>query len=379
MLRDLINNKFYDLLKKDSSEEKFPFNFRGELEILGYRNGELFHQDKQHNIITLWAKHSTMHLLTGDVFTSVGTTRSTTASDHGDTSGDSRYNRDGTMISGEQYFANPSWLGTNGWWSRPIEGDSITNLYSFFPTKMLFGTGFEWNNWLDIGDSDYYTQYIAGAWNSTYFDNLVIGDAANSYSAWYDSAGDSYNYMRSMNDIYSAALTTPALTDTTYAVKGAIKNALYHSNKGDSTNLETLGGKLFPKKSHWGIGRPAFIYAKRDARFYQSGSEVSLTFDSTVENKITFTVTMPEQTGANAGIFYPYNGFVLKEAGLFCDAKFRLRSTTPANDAGSDDSGLTEFTNYSSMPHGILFAKRYIAPITKSHDVAITARWTIYL
>jgi len=101
MLRDLINNKFYDLLKKDSSEEKFPFNFRGELEILGYRNGELFHQDKQHNIITLWAKHSTMHLLTGDVFTSVGTTRSTTASDHGDTSGDSRYNRDGTMISGE--------------------------------------------------------------------------------------------------------------------------------------------------------------------------------------------------------------------------------------------------------------------------------------
>jgi len=182
-----------------------------------------------------------------------------------------------------------------------------------------------------------------------------------------------------MNDIYSGALTTPIITDSDYAITGAIKNGLYESNAGDSAKIETTSGNYFSIQNDWGIGRPSFIYAKRESRFYQSGAEVALNFDSNVENKITYTVTMPEQTGAYAGTFYPYNGFVLKEAGLFTDAGFRLKDTSPPNDAGSDDSALAEFDNFSSMPHGMLFAKRYISPITKSHDVSITARWTIYL
>ena len=376
MLKDIINKDINVIIRKPD-DEPFLYEMKGELEIIGSEGGEVFHRDKQRNKITLWAKHSTMHLLTGESFCQVGTTRLTGDSDFG-VIGDSSVNNDGTMVSGEQYLANPTFPGSNLWWSRPAIGDSATHTNPYFPTKMLFGTGYEWGSWAGIGDSDYWSYYInTDGWTESDFDNATISNVANSYSA--NFVGDTLLRMRSMNDIYSATKTTPVITDSDYAIKGAVKNALYGSTAGDSTNIELVGGNYFPKKTHWGVGKPAFIYAKREARYYQSGAEVALNFDSTVENKITYTVTMPEQTSAYAGMYYPYNGFVLKEAGLFCDARFRLKNTSPPNDAGSDDSGLAEFDNYTSMPHGILFAKRYIAPITKSHSVSITARWSIYL
>jgi hypothetical protein len=382
MLKDNIEkniNVIKDLSNLHINAEPF-WQLHGELEIEGRRGGKLFHYDKQDNKITIWAKHATMHMITGESFSQIGTSRLTAAGNHGDTAGDSSYNRDGTLVSGEQYFANPTFPGTNDWWARPVVGDSTTHLYPYFPTKMLFGTGFEWRSWATIGDSDYYTYYTAtDGWAEAEFDHSSITNAANNYSADYDTTGDSLNFNRTMNDIYSGTLTTPAITDSDYAIKGAIKNGLYESSVDDTAKIDTISGNYFSIQDYWGVGRPAFIYAKRESRFYQSGAEVALNFDSNVENKITYTVTMPEQTGAFAGNFYPYNGFVLKEAGLFTDSGFRLKDTTPPNDAGSDDSSLTEFDNYSSMPYGMLFAKRYIAPITKSHDVSITARWTIYL
>jgi len=348
----------------------------GELEIIATKNGKIIHYDKGENVVCIWAKHAAMHLLTGESFSQIGVTRN--PSQHGDTAGDSFHNKDGTMVSGEQYFSTITWPGPNGWWSRPAAGDSGSHLYPFFPTKMLFGTGFEWQDWATIGDSDYYTEYTTDGWNSATY-NSNISESANNYSATYNHAGDSLYKTRTMNDIYSTTLTTPELGDTQFGVKGAIKNGLYISVPGDSGKIETVGGNYFSTKAYMGLGYPSFIYAKREARFYQSGSEVALNFDTNVENKITFTVTMPEQTGVNAGRFYPYNGFVLKEAGLFCDARFRLKDTSPPNQAGSDDTATTEFDSYSKMPYGIMFSKRYISPITKSHDVSITARWTIYL
>ena len=351
-------------------------SLRGELEIIGTENGKIVHYDKGENAITIWGKHATMHVLTGEVFSNVGNTRSTSATDHV-ASGDTLVNNDGTIVSGEQYFGAPSWPGTNGWWSRPTSGDSATHLYPFFPVKMLFGTGFEWKSWADIGDSDYYTQYTNDGWNSTYFDDSAINDSGNYYSATF--SGDTLHKTRSMNDIYSGTLTTPVIQDTDFAVKGAVKNGLYENSVGDSTHIELVSGSYFLKKNYWGIGKPSFVYAKRESAWNESGAEVALDFDSNVENKITFTVTMPEQTGTNAGIFYPYNGFTLKEAGLFCDARFRLSDTTPSDDADSDDSGLTEFDNYTKIPGGIMVAHRYISPISKSHSLSVTARWSIYL
>ncbi|MAH42111.1 hypothetical protein CL614_00025 [archaeon] len=383
MLKDIIESNFNILLGKNKEDEVFPYRLRGELEIFAHEKGKLVHYEKNDNTVTIFAKHSTMHLLTGEGFSQIGVTRS--ASLQGDTAGDSNYNFDGTLVSGEQHFSTISWPGPDDWWSRSVVGDSTTHLYPFFPVKMLFGTGFEWRSWALVsdagtkGDSDYLTQYLTDGWSQATFDSNITNSKNNSYSADYDATGDSLNNNRTMNDIYSSTLATPAITDSDWAITGAVKNGLYESSFGDSTKIETVGGEYFSTKAYWGLGYPSFIYAKREARFYQSGSEVALNFDSNVENKITFTVTMPEQTGVSTGVFYPYNGFTLKEAGLFCDARFRLRDTTPASDSASDDSGLTEFTNFERMPHGMLFAKRYISPITKSHSISITARWSIYL
>jgi hypothetical protein len=356
-------------------KKKDRIDMYGEVEVFGFENGKQFHYDFGENTITVWAKHATMHLLTGESFSSYGASRSTSGSDHNDSS-HPYINNDGTLVSGRQYFAAPTFPGTNGWWSRPNSGDSLTHLYPYFPTKMLFGTGFEWNDWDDIS-STYKTEYISDGWAESDFD-ANISDVANVYSSLYDSSGDSLYPAKSMNDIYSDALSS-TIGDTSFAVKGAIKDCLYNSESGDSTNLELVGGNYFPKKSFAGIGRPAFIYTRRSSRFYQTGAEIALNWDSNVENKITYTATMPEQTGTNAGIFYPYNGYILKEAGLFCDAKFFLNNTVPASDSASDDSGNREFDNYSSMPYGMMVAKKYISPITKSHSVSISVRWTIYL
>jgi hypothetical protein len=347
----------------------------GELEVFGYENGKQIYYDFGENTITVWAKHSTMHLLTGEVFGNVGTSRLTGVNDHVD-SGDSYKNADGTMISGRQYFTAPTFPGTDGWWSRPPSGDSTTHLYPFFPVKMLFGTGFEWYEWDEIPTA-YQTEYTNDGWNKTTFDTN-IDEAGNNYSAYYDISGDSLYKTRTMNDIYSDALTG-TIGDTHFAVKGAIKDSLYNNSDGDSANIELVSGNYYAKKAYSGIGHPSFIYARRETRFYQTGAEVALNWDSNVENKITYTTTIPEQTGVNAGIYYPYNGYLLKEAGLFCDARFILKNTAPSSDSESDDSGLTEFDNYSSMPYGMMFSKRYISPITKNHSVSITSRWTIYL
>lgn len=380
MLFDIIEKNININLKKGKREintEKFPFDLHGELEIIGSKNGKVFHYEKKDNTITKFAKHATMHLMTGAIFSTYGTSRLTGDSDHVGSGGDTFQNKDGTLISGKQYFDDSAFPGADGWWSRPIAGDSLTHLYPFFPVKMLFGTGKEWKSWADIGDSSYYAQYIDDGWSETLFDNASINDASNDYSN--DFSGDTLRKNRSINDIYSEILTTPIITENDYAVTGAVKDGLYNNEAGDSTKIELVGGNYFSKKEYSGVGNPAFIYARRTSRWYQSGSEISLSWDESVENKITYTVTMPEQTGVNAGKFYPYNGYVLKEAGLFSDARFVLKNTSPANDSESDDTNLNEFDYYTKMPHGILYAKRYISPITKSHDVSITARWSIYL
>lgn len=336
---------------------------RGVLEIIAYKNGKVIYYDKGENVSTIFSKHSTMHLLTGEVFTDEGKTRA----DGTHTSGDT--NTDGTLVSAKQYFDDDS----ISWWCGDSTGAANMD-YPYFPTKMLFGTGKEYASYADIGgDTAYYTGL---GWSNSSF-NANISDVKNDYSGYY--VGDTLVKRKSINDVHSNILTTPSITDQDYSVPGAIKHGLYESRTGDSANLDTSSGSEYLDKDHQGIGRPCMIYAKRTARYYASGSEVALSFDDHVENKITFTATMPEQTGDDAGKLYPYNGHILKVAGLFCDARFFLGSAHPGDDAGSEDTPKNEFDNYSKMPYGLLFAKRYIAPIQKDHDVSITARWTIYL
>ena len=381
-------------------------NFRGELKIWGEKDGKVVHYDEGHNVVTIWAKHATMHLLTSEAFSTHGTVGTSPAvySKRSKNPADHVYgalNRDGTLISGEQYLGDNN--NYNKYWVEPANlvanagiGDSSDGFeYPFFPTKMLFGTGVEYASWGGVvaagrdGDSTDITSYKNaknGGWTglpiaggSTIDFDQSISDPANYYSNNYDSINKVLIPTRTVNDVYEGILAGSSPTETDFGIPGAIKDATYDGTNM-LTKLEAIDGKYFAKKQYDGIGRPSFIYCNRVTRFMGSGSEVNLAVGTTsgttdLESKITFTVVMPEQAG---GEFYPYNGHTLKMAGLFADARMVLGNTLPIGNPATDGSP-GEFANYQTMPGGIMWAKRKIAPIYKSHDVKITAQWTIYL
>lgn len=406
MLKKIFDKEIHILKNRKNDDEPMMHNFRGELKVWGERNGEVIHYDEGHNVVTVWAKHATMHLITSESFSShgnIGTNpivyskRSKSSSDHIE----GTLNKDGTLISGEQYLGDN--LNYNKYWSAPSNltvnqgiGDSPDGFeYPFFPTKMLFGTGVEYANWAgvvaagrdgDITDITSYKHPKNGGWTglpvvgqSVIDFDQSINDPANYYSNNYDSVNKVMVPMRTVNDVYEGILAGASPTETDFGIPGAIKDATF-----DGTNvlgkLELVDGKYFAKQQYSGIGRPSFIYCQRNTRFMGAGSEVNLANGTTsgttdLESKITFTIVMPEQQN---GEFYPYNGYTLKMAGLFADARMLLGNTVPNGNIATDGSA-GEFANYQTMPCGIMWAKRKIAPIYKSHDVKITAQWTIYL
>lgn len=376
-------------------------NIRGELEIIGTRSdGEVFHYEKQSNVITLWMHHAIMHLLTGSVFTSHGnsfeeynssvgkvnvrTMRSRTESDHVSTS-ESGVNNDGTMISAQHYFANNNNYFPKFWTDPNItnidpntsDGDDVSEnfYYPFFPTKMLFGTGVEFSSWNDM-TSDQKTAYADagntflynGSWDeSTFNDKLNTGAIAkeNYYSNTWDSVNKTLVSTRTVNDLDMDSLTTTPTT-ADFGVEGAIKNSLYFDQVADSSKIDSSNLAV---GAYRGIGYPAFIYTRKHLRFFESSGEIYLTDDeSSIENSITFTVEIPGATG----VYNPYNNYILKQVGLFCDARFTLGNTVPTK----EESG---YELYKKMPHGMLLAKRNITPIKKQESDTITAKWTITL
>ena len=423
MLKDRIEENFKEISrdKENSMNEDMGMKLKGKLEVWAYKNGELIHHDKGDNIVTKWAKHATMHLLSSESYSTHGdrtvnsvtayTGRSIVSSDHIDGSA----NNDGTILSNKQYLSdNTDYYDSAGnsgtaqykYWSSPsvdMEADftnkgDITNSsdhtlfkYPFFPTKMLFGTGIEYASFADIPvehqgtGQEGYGNVGNGSWGSENFDLYLNNTPINSnyYSATWDGSSYELTPTRTVNDIYSAALTTE-LTDESFGVKGAIKDATFTGAVNEPILVNT-DGKWFADGSYRGIGRPSFIYAQRTARFMESNSEVLLEMGETIgtedlESKITYTIVMPEQTG---GEFYPYNGYTLKVAGLYADAAMLLKNTVPLNETQSEnddsDANNLEFINYKQQPGGILWATRNIAPIFKSHDTKIVAQWTIYL
>lgn len=387
---------------------------RGEVEAWGYKhdgpNKEQIYHDKGDNVVTNWAKHGTMHMLTGEVFSTHGNRtidsfaakarRSSLGGDHVlDT-----VNNDGTLLSGELYLGNNDNYDMYNALPNttdhpantdPAIGDSTDGfVYTHFPTKMLFGTGIEYVNWdaviadgKDGADQGGYGNAGNGGWSETSFnDRLVTTDTGpilteNFYSNIWDGGLFELTKARTVNDVFSAALsdTDNPVDGTSFGVKGAIKDATF--NGGNGPTVLTAASPYFAKDSFRGVGQPAFIYCSRSQRFMQDGGVVleigDIVGTEDLESKITFTVVLPEQP---LGEFYPYNGYTLKTAGLFSDAAMLLKNTVPASNSDNDDATTQqEWSNYHKMPTGVMWATRNIAPFVKSHDTSLVIKWSIYL
>lgn len=367
--------KTIQTIRDRPNKDLIPFEMRGELNVRAWKDGQLFYHDGGDNTITIWAKHNMIHLLTGDAFSDLGVVmQSLVSSSNDDHNISPEKNNDGMLISQNQYW----WLGDDweGQWSinsGQFVGDYY---YPYFPTKMLFGTGKEYANWAHVLSSATAEEidFLDDTWSTSgsFDNNISLED--NYYSGTvlngtiYQKYGNySIAKCRTVNDYLSGKIEgSPDQNE--YGVVGAIKNGTL-TEAIDETKLVT-GTTDILTADYRGIGKPCFIYCKRDIKWNDSSAEVFLSNEGLgYENKITFTVTMPDQTSASnsLGFFYPYNGYDLKEVGLFSDNLLGI--------GGVNDGNFP----YRNMMAGTMLAKRYIAPLRKEANVAVSAQWTLYL
>jgi hypothetical protein len=126
----------------------------------------------------------------------------------------------------------------------------------------------------------------------------------------------------------------------------------------NDTNAQGPGNIIAPNPGYLN-----FIYIDRTSHITLTTTGFSLTspsgyyadYGSVFHNITVYQVTMP----ANA-VNYPYDGTTLNEAGLFCDAA--LTGTTGGTFNQLD---------------GMLLAKRYFSPISKTSTISIQWQWSI--
>lgn len=402
----MLKNKLFSkslldkILEDDGKKEEDGFqravDFRGEVEIKAWKDGKLFYHDGGPNAITLWARHANIHLLSGNSYSSqggeIGTWSQPVQNSHS-----TLKNLDGILLSGEQYFWD--WpIYDNNFKHKYPEGNSEYK-FPFFPTKMLFGTGFEFDTYTNAPQV-FKTKWEADPINNlneATFNSSLKEQTANFYSN--RIFNNSLERRRTVNDILAGPISENQnliendvkevlLSENysrQYGINGAIKNGGINEISG-GTNLksELDGSDPGPydqnqgrlKDVYRGIGRPAFIYANRTpyTSIYNTAQEICVRADegSQFDNRVSFTVVMPEQTNQQ-NTFYPYNGWIIKEAGLFCDAVLRRGGATsfsPESDG---------YAPFKYMPNGIMIAKRKITPITKTADVRIAINWSLFL
>ena len=423
MLKKIIQR----YLENKERADLIPFNVRGKVEVWGLKDGKVFHYDEGHNTVTLWAKHSNIHLISGETFSTHGdvievdydqeTSEYTDVNDVTifsrrqiqQASHNSSINTDGTIMSGDTYLgSNDDYIDGGDFTypnlpnlsSHPSDGEN--GFFPYFPTKMLFGTGREYKSWNDIplrfrdldesGDNweRSYANPKNGSWDPNDFDSH-LNHPLNYYSAEYDYETRKLIQKRTVNDIYSGPLNE-LINENEYGVEGAIKNSLYHDVISDALKIDDPDEfqNYSARKIYQGVGRPAFVYCNRRGRYIEDGAGVTLARGENeetenIESRVTFMVVLPQQRSIEdseaTGAYYPHNGFLLKKLGLFCDAIPTMKNLLPkleSEDVSEEDAEPGVYDLLRKMPSGIMWAKRNIAPIYKAHDVEIVARWTLY-
>ena len=342
--------------------DKFEFPMEGYLKIVqkDEKTGEIIHADEDHNTVLVWARHATFHCLTGSPFSPEGKTRLPSEGNHSITT-----NNDQTLISEGQYFSSGEVMK---WAASTIREDYI---YSYYPTKILFGTSSEYAGW-DSMESNARYQATSLGYNESTFDTH-IDNAKNDYSAEYSSGA--FIQKRTIND-YLMSKSNEAVSFDDKFIKGAIKSTISSKEEatlGDPDCKVQLDdeGYLIEQPTWRGVGAPCFIYSNREQIPETDEKGVSVGRNSAApnyDNKLIFYFNMPSQDEENIlpqNKFYPYNGYLLKEAGLFCDSQMLTYSDG-------------EFYPAAEMPYGIVFCKRYISPFTKTGSSSVSINWVLY-
>lgn len=415
MLKDIFSNF--------QNKHKDPFDVNimdGFVDVKGYKVSEdgskkLIYHDCGDNVVTDWMRHTIMVMLTGSVFSKngnsslpnpgaiasrqsdsafsmLGQTNIYHSEKTADTSGK---NLDGYLLNGKQYFFNASDITKK--YSRPAESLENDNIYAYFPTKVLFGTGKEYSSWdvlqteNETANATWYTEMlnsyggdVTTAKNN--FDaniDIICNTFSGSISKNIYSGNGNITKMRTVNDPTASSniIATTSTMNKNYGVVGAVKTFYFDEITDEDYLQSTLtdSGRLL-KPVNRGVGRPCFIYfnTPQDNGKTKEGwddaasAEVALTKDnsSVYLNKITFRITMPAQSAAEnaVGKYYPYNGYTLKQMGLYNDA-----CLTTGVDASQDSNSYA----YNNMKHGMLLAVKNITAFQKTSDTEIVLTWTL--
>ena len=426
MLKDLFkknNNSESNNLKEKIANSLMD----GYVDIKAYRYNDknekkLVYHDTGDNTVTNWMRHVIMQLLAGVPLSINGSGFNEQISDsacnndncttYSSANHSELKNLDGCCISDAdyQYLHNSQGVVTN---YIALDGHN----YPLFPTKVLLGTGKEYTSWENLQEENeqnnatWYSEMVEGygsgegeASAKDQVNNLIEGQSicCNTYSATVGaqnvySGNGSLVPAITVNDPDPAVLEeSPANLANRYGVVGAIKTAylpdgsdiggfiLEPSGSTRVTVNELLNptvsdsGKLL-KSRYRGVGRPCFIYFNRTRTSAEEGykldyskqtSGVYLSKENKTSipylNRITFRVVMPAQRGSDSnGSYYPYNGYTLKQVGLFNDALISIQEGVP-------NSSL-----WPKMPCGMMLAVKNIASFTKTADEEINFTWTL--
>ena len=392
MLKDLFKTK-----KDEKNKDPLAISIAdGYVDIKGYKvnddgTKELVYHDTGDNVVTDWMRHAIISLLGGYIYSKSGTS---STSENGISrplvSGDTGYidkqNVDGYIINGKQFLDMESRediaTGKNADTKKPNETQ-----YIMYPTKILFGTGKEYASFdalsaeNSVVNQNWYNDIVAeygGIQNVSSTFERNISSRNNKFSG--TIANNKHSGIgtivpcRTVNDpdTTSSVIPSSATMAKNYNVVGAIKTPYTGSDGTSSYLMPSISevGRLL-KPEYRGIGRPCFIYFTQRNSLASAESEVFLSKDSSAEflSKITFKVVMPAQNATNNAIgkYYPYNGYTLKQMGLYNDA---LLDPTMGY-------GTAEGYAYSNMCCGMLLALKNITSFTKTDDNEMVVTWTL--
>lgn len=414
-----------------NGDDHIPLNMRGELEVIVKdRDGNVLSYEKGHNQVTNLAKMAIVHLLAGEVgvidppiysVSGTGNLRaySLTDSQSGSTEIYSSFNPDnhstatnldGTLVSGEQFFFDgATYVSKTTTELSQVNANDVggKSIKFNFPTKMLFGTGVE----------AYDTTSMESAYQNTSLDvSPNIMNALNGYTGSTIPENDFFKYCnsdekenvltnwysnsayrcRTLQPISATPIGTSPAADTV-SISGAIKNCLITSTS-DSSKYST--SSKMATANYRGYGYPCFIYAKRaTGEFYdksEGNQQVHYKMNdalgiSVYETELVYTVNMPTQPVSSQSVssFYPYNGWILKQAGLFSDSRYRLRSEE-ASGAYTEEGFIEKIktsaeesevqkTYRDSVGGQLLFTRNLSSPILKTPDNEIVFVWHIFI